>query len=86
MTEASPATRARSHAAADTGLPQGANLQGDRGGRTSRAGTGHSLGWSHTRLVTSRVCGRGSQSNHQDILAFLMAVRLPPPYVKYCRP
>lgn len=31
MIEASPTTRARSHAVADAGLPQGANPQADRG-------------------------------------------------------
>lgn len=59
MIEASPATGARSHAATDADLPQGVNLQGDHGGQTGRASTGHILGRAHTWLATGRVLWQG---------------------------
>lgn len=65
MIESSPTTRARSHTAADAGLPRGVNPEADRGDEPAllapaTAWEGLTRGW---RMVG--FCGRGSQSRQK---------------------
>lgn len=65
MIEASPSTRARSHAAADAGSPRGVNPQADRGDEPALLASATAWEGLSRGCRTVGLCGRGSQSRQK---------------------